>query len=174
MNMKRLTLFFFTLLIAVPSLYAQDIAADFGWMEGQWKGTGWVMDPQTREKTEFLQYEDIELGAGNTVVIIKGTGKDPESKEEIFSAAGLLYWDREVEAYRMHAHTERDGGVIAEIDFQEPGLFTWGFDVPGGRVEYDLDARKGTWTEKGFFKPQGSDQRYPFMQMTVEKYETTD
>lgn len=172
--MKRLTLCLFGFLIGTTGLSAQDVAADFGWMEGQWKGTGWVMDPQTREKTEFMQYEDIELGAGNTVVIIQGTGKDPKSEEEIFSAAGLLYWDREAEAYKMHAHTERDGGVLADIDFKEPGLFTWGFDVPGGRVEYDLDARNDVWTEKGFFKPQGSNERYPFMQMTVEKYEATD
>ncbi len=153
MIMERLTLTLLALLIGLPLLQAQNVEADFGWMNGLWKGSGWVMDPQTRETTEFLQFEDIELGAGNTVVIIQGTGKDVETKEVVFSAAGLLFWDREVKSCKIHAFTQRDGGVIADIDLKEPGFFTWGFDVPGGRVEYDVDARNGTRVEQGFFKP---------------------
>lgn len=169
MIMKRLTLNILLAVLGIGSIQAQDIQKDFGWMAGDWDGGGWVMDSKTREANKFDQHEHIVWGAGETVLMIQGTGTDPESGDQSFSAAGILYWDAKAEGYKMHAFTEKDGGVIADIEFRAPGDFSWGFDVPGGSVEYDVVAKSGVWTESGFFRPQGSDQRYPFMEMKVKK-----
>lgn len=164
--MKKLTLFVF-LWGATLVCQGQNVAEDFGWMLGNWSGDGSTMDQESRQPIKFRQSEEISFGAGETVLIIKGLGREMASEKEVFSAAGILYWDQDAGAYKMHAFTKDSGGIIADIELLGKQHFQWSFKVPNGRVWYEINGSSGNWKEKGSFQPDGREDKYPFLSMEL-------
>ena len=100
------------------------------------------------------QHEDIVWGAAGTVIMIRGTGRDPKTDAIVFEAAGTLWFDLDTE--RVQFRTHRDGrSVAADVEIK-PDTMVWGFAVPGGRVRYVIALTDHTWHETGEFIRDGA------------------
>jgi len=119
---------------------------------GQWEGEATVrMGPG--EPTRILQSEEIVWGASGTVVIIRGTGRDPATRAIVFEAAATLWFDIESGHVRMRTH--RDGRTVEpEVEIRADTL-VWGFPVPGGRIRYTIALTPDTWHEVGDYTAEG-------------------
>lgn len=122
-------------------------------MVGRWEGDARVsMGPG--EPMLVRQDEDIVWGAAGTVIIIRGTGRDPKNDAIVFEAAGTLWFD--LETQRAQFRTHRDGrSVAADVEIR-PDTMVWGFAVPGGRVRYVIALTDQTWHETGEFIRDGA------------------
>lgn len=136
-------------LIARSRAALAPIARIVGRWEGDaraWNGPG---DPVL-----VRQHEEVEWRAGGTVITIRGTGLDPASRDTVFEAAAMLWFDPETGRLRMRTH--RDGrSVEPELEIR-PDTVVWGFAVPGGRVRYTIALGADSWHEVGHFLRDGA------------------
>jgi hypothetical protein len=151
------------LLVAAP-LAAQDprAAADvararealrpIAGLVGTWEGEASVrMGPG--EPMKVLQHEDIVWGASQTVIMIRGTGRDPVTKAIVFEAAATVWFDSEVGRVRMRTH--RDGrGVEPDLEIKQDTI-VWSFPVQGGRIRYVIALSTDGWHETGDYVADG-------------------
>lgn len=131
---------------------ARDALRPVAGLLGQWEGEASVrMGPG--EPRRILQSEDIVWGASRSVVIIRGTGRDPATRDIVFEAAGTLWFDAEAGRIRMRTH--RDGRTVEpEVEIR-PDTIVWGFPVPGGRIRYTIALTADTWHEVGDYIADG-------------------
>lgn len=119
---------------------------------GQWEGEASVRTGPG-EPMKVLQSEDIVWGASQSVIMIRGTGRDPATRAIVFEAAGVVWYDADAGRIRMRTH--RDGrSVEPEIEVR-PDTLVWSFPVPGGRIRYTIALTADTWHEVGDFIPEG-------------------
>ena len=61
-------------------------------------------------------------------------------------------------------------GVVVYFNMVADNQYTWGFDVPTGKIKYSitLSPQAKTWYEKGEFLPDGT-QWFPFLEMNLTK-----
>lgn len=119
---------------------------------GTWEGEASVRTGPG-EPLKVLQSEDIVWGASQTVIMIRGTGRDPVSKAIVFEAAATIWFD--AEANRMRMRTHRDGRT-GEPDVEiKPDTIIWGFPVSGGRIKYTIALTADTWHEVGDYIADG-------------------
>lgn len=138
---------------AANTARARAALAPIAKMVGRWEGDAKVsMGPG--EPMPVRQSEDIVWGAAQTVMIIRGTGRDPRTGAIVFEAAGTLWYD--LETQRLQFRTHRDGrSVAADVEIR-PDTMVWGFGVPGGRVRYTIALTDDTWHEVGEFLREGA------------------
>ena len=170
--MKKILLILICAYGTISASAQNPVKENLAWMVGDWSGSGWASQGPD-SKVNFTQKEHIVWGAGETVLVIQGEGTDPESGETVFEAAGMVYYDPKEESYHMHSFTSEQQSTIADFVVTGDKKAEWFFDVPAGRVIYRIDASSGAWNEKGYFRPEGMDQEYPIMEMTVIRDETT-
>lgn len=127
---------------------ARAALAPVAWMVGQWEGQASGVAGPGQQFT-VVQHEDVQFGASETILMIRGTGRDPSSAAIVFEAAAIL-WVDEQGALAMRSH--RDGrSVMADVEMRGDTL-VWGFEVPGGRVRYRIwHGADDTWEEDGEF-----------------------
>lgn len=104
-----------------------------------------------------------------SAIVLRGHGKNPETKESTFKALGVIYYDSESDEFKMLAIRDSGESVLTTLKLPEPKVMEWSFDVPGGRVAYTTDLSSGKWVENGSFSPEGSEQSYPFFEMELDK-----
>lgn len=121
-------------------------------MAGQWAGDAEVrMGPGPALKV--AQTEDITWGASGTVLLIRGTGRDPGTNAISFEAVGTIWFDAETNRLRMRTF---NNGRSIEPELEVRGdTIVWGFAVPGGRVRYTIALTADTWHEVGHFIAEG-------------------
>lgn len=163
-----------------PALHAQDPAAaariakaraalaPVARMVGQWEG---IADATVGpgQRLRIAQSEDISWGASETVLIIRGTGRGTtgaDSGRVIFEAAALVWYDPEADRIRMVSH--RDGQSVEPRFEVRADSIRWGFDVPGGRVEYAIVIADDTWHEVGHFVREGAPP-FPIVEMRLRR-----
>ena len=167
----KIKLSIFVTLLTLSITAQNPVKEKLSWMIGDWSGGGWVSQGPGTEAS-FNQTESISWGAGETVIIIKGQGTDPESGEVNFEAAGMIYYEPKDQSFHMHSFTDEMGGVIADLQVTGDNKAEWGFDVPGGHIVYKIVASSGKWKERGYFSPDGTDQEYPMFEMTAQRTAT--
>ena len=99
--------------------------------------------------------------------MINGIGKRADGKV-VHEALGVLSYDTKESRYRLRTWL-RDGRtadtwllVLSENTFQ------WGFDVPTGKIRYNISLTENTWTEIGEFSSDNN-QWYPFFRMDLTR-----
>jgi hypothetical protein len=135
---------------------------------GTWEGEAWHRrgpgEPETIHQTER-----VETRLDGVVLLVEGTGRDAEGAV-VFQAFATLGWDPASEEYRMTAWLA-DGSVTdAEASFAD-GVFTWGFQPPGGpRIRYHVRSPEaGVWQEDGEVSLDGGATWMPFFGMTLRR-----
>jgi hypothetical protein len=119
---------------------------------GTWEGEASVRTGPG-EPMKVLQSEDIVWGASQTVIMVRGTGRDPGTRSIVFEAAATIWFDGEAGKVRMRTH--RDGrGVEPDVQIK-PDTIVWGFPVQGGRIVYTIALTADTWHETGDYVPDG-------------------
>ncbi len=123
---------------------------------GEWEGDARILAGEGAPMT-VRQSESIAWGAGETVVMIRGTGRSVEAVNRgaiVFEAAAIVWSDAAGDSLRMR--TFRDGRSLA-VDVEVHGdTLVWGFPSSGGRVRYTIVARGDTYHEIGEFMRPGA------------------
>lgn len=120
---------------------------------GQWEGEAQISEG-SREPLRVLQSEDIVFGAGRTMIFIRGTGRDPVTRNISFEAAASLWFDADSNRLRMRTH--RDGRSVEPDVELRPDTLIWSFAVPAGRVRYVIALTDSSWHEVGFYERAGA------------------
>jgi hypothetical protein len=124
---------------------------------GEWEGEAKVMAGPGQTIT-VRQYEYVTFGAGSTVLMIRGIGREPEppgTGAVVFEAAATIWFDPDAGKLRMRAHRAEGISVEPEIDVR-PDTVIWGFPVPGGRIRYTIAYSNTSWHEVGHFLREGT------------------
>ncbi len=120
---------------------------------GRWEGDGSAMiGPGQMHAAR--QNEVVELGAGGTVLIVRGTGRLKEDNRVVHDAVATIWFDAATNKLRMRAH--RMEGIAVEPELELKGdTLVWGFAVNGGRVRYTTVFSDTDWHEVGHFIREG-------------------
>ncbi len=119
---------------------------------GRWDGEAHVMQGPGGS-IRVLQSEDIVYGASETMIFIRGTGRDPNTRAINFEAAASIWFDPDAGRLRMRTH--RDGQTVEPELEVRPDTLVWAFDVAGGRVRYAITLTDSSWHEVGTFARHG-------------------
>ncbi|MDB5233629.1 MAG: hypothetical protein JWR44_622 [Hymenobacter sp.] len=139
-------------------------------LEGQWKGQGWIMlGPGKR--SEFNQTESVERRLEGGILTIEGRGTDlQDAKRVIHHAFATMAYDAPSSTYRMRAYKADGSYIDALATVNANGSVSWGFDMPKmGKVRFTMELNaKGQWHETGEFSPDGT-RWFPNFEMTLDK-----
>ncbi|MEC7754518.1 MULTISPECIES: hypothetical protein [Roseivirga] len=136
-----------------------------GWV-GEWKGEGWQMDQQTRQKITFTVVEKVEQRLDGMALIVEGKGSSNGTLGH--HAMAMVYYNADAGHYDFHSLVMQGHSTMAKGEFNDKGEFVWGFKVPQGEVRYVITIEGDTWTEKGAFSMDGSTW-YPTMEMQLKR-----
>lgn len=152
-----------------PNIELQKEAmSKLGFLTGKWTGEGWVQRGPG-EPMRYKQTEEVVFKLDGLVLLIEGTGRDPQSGEVTFNAMATVSYDEASKSYKMRSHS--DGRYLeTELKVSETGKgFEWGFAAGPGRVRYVMkidDA--GAWVETGEFLRDGAPPM-KMLEMKVQK-----
>lgn len=135
---------------------------------GEWEGEGWQMDQNTRQRIEFSVEEKVESKLGGLALLVEGKGKSDKSDFLGHHAIGIIYYNLDKKTYELKSITQDGLTTLAEAHIDESGDFIWGFDVPGGRVQFTITITENAWIEKGAFSMDGNTW-YPTMEMSLKR-----
>jgi hypothetical protein len=132
---------------AVPSREAMRALA---FLEGEWEGDATVHGPGGALR--LRQTESVKYSNSGHALLVQGTGweKDSTGAERIaFNAMAIITHDGR--SYRMRSYLMEGRSGEYEVVPSDSG-FTWGFDIPQGKVRYTMRLTPaGEWQEIGEF-----------------------
>jgi hypothetical protein len=139
-----------------------------GFMEGVWKGSGWIQMGPMRH--EFIQYETVSSRTQGAVLVIDGKGLNAEDTTEVVhDAFAVISYNLQEQKYVMRAYRGDGNYVDADFEVKEDGSIVWGFSHPmAGQIRYTIRNEDGKWTEKGEMSRDGSNWMH-FYQSTLER-----
>jgi hypothetical protein len=140
------------------------------YFEGRWKGEA-VTTERDGTKTKINQEENIQFKLDGTVLLIEGTGRNPESGKVVFNALALASYNEATQKFNFRSHVMSGQMTDAYFTVLAENKFEWGFDIPnGGKIRFDivLDPVKKTWNEKGNYSPDGK-VWYPYIELNLTK-----
>lgn len=138
---------------------------------GKWKGEA-IAKQRNGPDTKIIQEEDIQFKLDNTVLLIEGTGRNPDNLKEItFNALAIVSYDEVTKEFKLRSHLKDGKKTDAYFSILGENHFEWGFDVPNNaKIRYDikLDPKAKTWVEIGEYSPDGTTW-YPFINLKLNK-----
>lgn len=149
----RLVLVFLLAAVAAFAQARPDKAAQIEAMKkldflvGKWEGEATVrMGPG--EPLKLKQSEHVEYRLDGLVLLVEGTGRNPDSGAKMFNALAAISFDDNSKTYRIRAYN--DGRYIdAPLEVTEKG-FQWAIQAGPAKVEYTMKLNeKGEWHEVG-------------------------
>lgn len=140
--------------------------------QGHWKGEGTMNRHGQPQK--FQIEEHIAMKLEGTILTVEGIGTDTQAGEEkiVHHAFGVLNFDEAENHYTFKTYLADGKTTTAWFNVTDASTYQWGFDVPTGKVRYNININHhaGTWDEKGEFSNDGNTW-YPFLQMQLKKME---
>ena len=135
--------------------------------EGKWQGQGWSID-ETQQKLEFTVEEHVQLKVGGMALLAEGIGRNKSDGKVSFESIGLIYYNNEKDQYEIKSLVADGNQALTAAKVNEKGQFIWGFEVPGGSIQYSTTLKGDTWHEKGeFVMPSG--QAFTILEMTLTR-----
>lgn len=144
-----------------------------GWLEGEWKGTGW-MEYGPGRRAEFEGTESVAYRMGGRVLVVEGSftaWMGPEAGDvPVHRALGVISWDRS-DRYLFHTWTAAGASGNAHPMEVSDGQMVWTYDDPGrGRARYTITyTDAGAWHEVGDASDDGGESWHRFFEMTLEQ-----
>ncbi|HSH28001.1 MAG TPA: hypothetical protein VK972_09600 [Wenzhouxiangella sp.] len=140
---------------------------------GTWQGDGWAMTGPGQRQT-FEITEQVTKKLGGTVVLVEGRGTStaPDGTEIVtHEALGVVYYDTASGGYNFQTHDRRGRANEVELEIDEDGIMRWAFrdDHSGSLLRFEIEISGDTWHETGQVSPDGGDNWYPMLEMTLKR-----
>ena len=172
--MKKLISCCFFLVIALSSSaqeaqlpLVQEKLQALQWLEGDWKGSGWMMNRQG-ERLPFEQREFIRYWLNNTILHIEGLGTHAE--DTVHHALAIVSYEPQGQQYRFTSYTATGGSQHdAQVEVK-PNTLIWKMLTPRGSIRYTIVLNeKGQWYEIGEFSADQENSWSKFFEMTLDR-----
>lgn len=141
------------------------------YLAGKWKGEA-ITKQRNGPDTKIAQEENIFYKLDNTILVIEGTGRNPQNANEImFNAFAVLCYDEQAKEFKMTSHLKDGSKTDAYFKVVAENNFVWGFDVQNNakiRYEIKLDPKTKSWYETGEYSPDDINW-YPFIELKLTK-----
>ena len=149
--------------------------ADISFMEGHWKGEGWIMG-RDRTKKHFSQTENIQYKAGQQVLMVEGLGYALDNTGVITSkiihdAFGIISYNKAQDAVTMISFSKQNGRMEVPMVSLGNRQLQWSFknEQSGSLIRFTMDfSAEGKWTEEGAFSMDGTNW-FPFFEMQLDR-----
>jgi hypothetical protein len=114
---------------------------------GKWSGDASVLRGPG-EPIKVKQSEDVQYKLDGLLLVVEGTGRDPQSGKVVFNALGIINYDETKGVYRFRAYND---GRYLETDMKVGDKsFEWGFNFGPATTRYVMRINeKGEWIETG-------------------------
>src|SRR5580704_48543 len=149
-----------------PNVKAQGEAMKkLAFLVGTW--TGDATTAQSNQKIKVKQTEEVSYKLDGLVLLIEGTGRNPETGEVKFRALATVSYDDAAGAYHFRAYN--DGSYLdAELKVPDRG-FEWGYNAGPAHITFAMKLNDtGDWVETGDVTV-GNARAQRFFDMTVRK-----
>ena len=132
---------------------------------GTWTGDATTVRPN--QKIKVKQTEEVSYKLDGLLLLIEGTGRNPESGEVIFRALATVSYDDATSTYHFRAYN--DGSYLdAELKVPDRG-FEWGYKAGPTQIAFAMHLNEtGDWVETGEATVGGTPAQR-FFDMTVRK-----
>lgn len=140
------------------------------YMAGKWKGEA-SMRQQNGSMIQVNQEEDIQFKLDGTILVIEGTGRNPQDGKVSFNAYAIVSFDQQKKEFKLKSHVMNGNQTDAYFKILEENHFEWGFEVANNaKIRYNikLNPSDKSWIEKGEYSPDGN-MWYPFIDMKLTK-----
>jgi hypothetical protein len=151
------------------SKQAQDQMKKLAYWEGEWIGEASIRRGPG-EPIKVLQEEAIEFRLSGTLLLIEGIGRSPEDGSISFNALAILNFNETTNSIQMKSYLQDGKSTDAWFNVIDENKFEWGFDVPNGKIKYNiiLNPEQKTWKESGAYSQDGNNWMN-FMEMNLKK-----
>lgn len=151
--------------VATPAL--SERMAPFGWLIGNWRGSGWTLLPDG-SRHRFESTETVVPKLSGNAILVEGRHYAPGQPERlVHDAIALITWDSRANGYRFRSALANGMGGDFDIKPTANG-FTWRIDTPGGPIVYAVTHENGVWTERGTRTGPGG-ASIDFFEMTLRR-----
>jgi hypothetical protein len=156
---------------AIAQPQRADVAAQreamkrLGFLVGTWTGDAFTRQPGQTIKVR--QTEQVAYRLDGLLLLIEGTGRNPDSGEIQFRALATIAYDDAAKVYRFRAYND---GNYMDTELKVPANgFAWGYKAGPAQIAFVMKLDdKGDWVETGeVTMPNGPAQR--IFDMTVSK-----
>ncbi len=134
-----------------PNLPAQrEAMKKLAFLVGKWSG-GATTSRGPNETVKVKQTEEVQFKLGGLLLLIEGTGRNPDTAEVMFNALATISYDEAAKAYRFRAYND---GRYLDTDLKVPeNGFEWGYKAGPADVRFVMRLNdKGEWVETGDVK----------------------
>ena len=140
-----------SLLVAQPR--QPDIAAQKAAMKkleflvGKWEGDAKVWRGPG-EPIAVRQTEDVRMRLDGLVMLVEGTGRDPQTGKIVFNALATIAFDEATGTYRTRAYN--DGRYLdTELTVVDKG-YSWGYEAGPAKIRNSMKLNaEGEWVQTG-------------------------
>ena len=149
-----------------PNVKAQaEAMKKLAFLTGTWIGDATTARPN--QKIKVRQTEEVSYKLDGLVLLIEGTGRNPESGEVMFRALATISYDDAAGVYHFRAYN--DGSYLdTELKVPDKG-FEWGYKAGPAQIAFAMKLNDaGDWVETGDVTV-GSSPAQRFFEMTVRK-----
>lgn len=132
---------------------------------GKWSGDAVThRGPQT---VKVRQTEEVQFKLDGLVLLIEGTGRNPDSGDAAFHALATIAYDDAAKAYHFRAYND---GRYLDVEMKVPeNGFEWGYKAGPVDVHFVMHLNdKGEWVETGDTK-FGENPSQRTFEMTLHK-----
>lgn len=162
---------------AAPAEQLQAMSRLQPWV-GLWQGSGWAMTgPGQRESFEITERITARLDGSVLLVEGRSTSTGDDGLEVVtHEALGVVYYDSTAQRYNFQTHDLRGRANEVELKVDQDGVMRWAFqdEASGSQLRFEIRIEGDTWHETGRVSPDGGDNWYPMLDMTLNRQTATD
>jgi hypothetical protein len=122
----------------------------FRFMEGIWKGNGWVLNGDTKQF--FKETETITTKLSRTVIQMEAFGVAVNDKKNIINdALGLILYNADKKEYELHIYQSDGSNIIANVQLKNINEMEWSVTISATlKIKYTIKVEGTKWFEAGF------------------------
>ncbi len=131
-----------------------------------------------QQRESFRIRERVTGRLDGTVFLIEGRGtRTTAGGEDVVThdAIGLLSWDPANKRYNFRTHDLRGQARDATLELDQDGRMRWGFrdENSNALLRFEMHVEDDTWHQTGRISPDDGDNRYPMLEMTLNRQAPT-
>jgi hypothetical protein len=133
---------------------------------GKWSGSA-TSSRGPNQTVKVRQTEEVQFKLDGLVLLIEGTGRNPDTGDVMFNALATISYDETAKTYRFRAYND---GRYLDTDLKVPeNGFEWGYKAGPVDVRFVMHLNdKGEWVETGDVKVGDNPTQRTF-EMTLRK-----